>query len=300
MTIIRWRLQSGTGVKSAGGIMKKMLPALAAVILVSGLGCSEAEAAHSSVNIMSPRNTVKISRDYTYGYQYLPGDALDVYETANRNIGWKINYDYLDRHFLRPVSVAYRDWVPETVRNCFYNIHQNLREVNNTVNNALVGEFADSGISVGRFVINSTVGLCGCFDVAKHISLERKRMTMSTVLGRWGVDQGPYLTVPILGVGSLRGYIGDTIDTLYFPFTYFPWWADVGFWALNGVDSRSRLLDQDDIVANSLDPYVQTRDFYLMYQENLVTGKTEVSSEAGKVSEMTPAELNDYLEEIDE
>ena len=279
--------------------MKKYLPALAAVFLISGLGFGEAEAAHSSVNIMSPRNTVKISRDYTYGYQYLPGDALDVYETANRNIGWKVNYEFLDRHFLRPVSVAYRDWIPEAVRTCLYNVHQNLREVNNTVNNALVGEFADSGISAGRFVINSTVGLCGCFDVARHISLERKRMTMSTVLGRWGVDQGPYLNIPILGVGSLRGYIGDTIDTLYFPFTYFPWWADVGFWALNGVDSRSRLLDQDDIVANSLDPYIQTRDFYLMYQENLVTGQTAAASEVGKVSEMTPAELDDYLEEID-
>ena len=278
--------------------MKKLLPFLAALALISGF--STTEASHSSVSIMSPRNTVKVSRDYTYGYQYLPGDALDVYETANRNIGWKINYDYLDRHLLRPVSVAYRDWVPEPVRTCLYNIHQNLREVNNTVNNALVGEFADSGVSVGRFALNSTLGIGGCIDVAKHIGWDRRRMTLSTVLGRWGVDQGPYLNIPILGVGSLRGYIGDTLDTLYFPFTYFPWWADLGFWALNGVDSRSRLLDQDDIVANSLDPYIQTRDFYLMYQEQLVTGKAAAGAEAGKVTEMTPPELEEYLNEIDE
>ncbi len=279
--------------------MKKTISTLLLLGSISFLYSNAAEASHSSVNIMSPRSTVNVSKDYTYGYQYLPGDTLDVYETANREIGWKVNYEFLDKNFLRPVSVAYRDWVPEAIRTCLYNINQNLREVNNTVNNALVGEFADSGISAGRFLINSTIGLCGCFDVAQYINLERKRMTMSTVLGKWGVDQGAYVSIPFLGVGTYRSYIGDTIDTIYFPFSYFPFWASVGFWALNGVDSRSRLLDQDEVVANSLDPYVQTRDFYLMYEQNLVAKGSAPSATSSETSK-EQVNLDEYLDEIDE
>lgn len=254
----------------------------------------DAQAAKSSVNIMSPRNTVKVSKDYTYGYNYLPGDALDVYETANRRIGWTINYDYLDTYFLRPVSVAYVDYIPEGIRTCLHNIEQNIREPNNIVNNALAGEFKDSGISTLRFVINSTVGICGCFDVAQYLELERKRMTFSTTLGKWGVKQGGYLNVPFLGVYTYRDVFGSIVDVLYYPYNHIPLWGKIGLWAHSGVDKRSALLDQDDVLRNSVDPYIQARDFYLMYQESLVSGKEAMASQPENTED-----LDQYMDEID-
>ncbi len=254
-----------------------------------------AQAARSSVGIMTPRNIVKIDKDYTYGYTYLPGDALDVYETPNRKIGWTVNYDFLDKNLLRPVSVAYVDYVPEVVRVCLSNAYQNLREVNNTVNNLLVARPLDSGTSAVRFGINSTIGLFGCIDVAKYMGLERKRMTMDTVLGKWGVDSGAYVVTPGLGIGTYRSYVGSAIDTLYFPFTYFPWWVDGVFWGFNAVDERAATLNQDEVLRNSLDPYSQARDFYLMYHEGLVSGTDSTST-----IEENDDQLEQYMDEIDE
>ncbi len=275
-------------------LLKNSIFLTAAVLACAAPG--QALASRSSVNILSPRNTVNISKDYTYGYSYLPGDALDVYETPNRSIGWTVNYDYLDKYMLRPVTVAYVDYVPEFIRTCLSNAVHNLREVNNTVNNMIVGEPVDSGISLLRFGINSTVGLAGCIDVAKYMGLERKRMSMDTVLGRWGVDQGAYLVIPGLGVGTYRSFIGSAVDTVYFPYTYLPFWADAILWGVNAVDSRSAMLDQDEVLANSLDPYIQARDFYLMYQEGLVSGKdAAAAADAGEDDE----NLEEYLDEID-
>lgn len=279
--------------------MKKIFSTMTAAIVASSFFLTApAEASRSSVSVMSPRNTIQVDKDYSYGYRYLPGNALDVYERGNRSIGWTVNYEFLDKHLLRPVAVVYVNWVPEGVRTCISNFHQNLREVNNTVNNLLVARPLDSSVSVGRFVINSTIGIAGCFDVAQHIGLERQRMTFSTVLGKWGVEQGAYIVIPGYGVTTHRNLIGSMVDTMYFPFTYFPLWADAIFWVVNGVDSRSRLLKTDEVVSNSLDPYVQTRDFYLMYEESLVTGKDQ-GTVRGEIKN-TDVNLDEYLDEIDE
>lgn len=252
---------------------------------------TNAHAARSSISIMNPRNTIHVDKNYSYGYTYLSGNALDVYETPNRRIGWAVNYDFLDKNFLRPVSIAYATYIPEGIRSCVYNFNQNLREVNNTVNNLVALEPVDSSVSLARFAINSTIGIGGCFDVASHMNLERKRMTLSTALGKWGVDQGGYVVLPVYGVGTYRSLIGDTIDTMYFPFTYFPWWLDMAFWATNGVDSRARVLKQDEVLSNALDPYSQARDFYLMYEASLVGDEKSVEEST---------DVDSYLDEIDE
>ncbi len=275
---------------------KKTALKVSFISLLTLLVSENAYASRSSVSIMTPRNTVNISKDYTYGYSYLPGNALDVYETPNRKIGWIINYDLLDKNLLRPVSVAYVTYIPQGVRDCIYNFNQNLREVNNTVNNILVARPVDSSISVGRFLINSTIGIAGCFDVATHMGLERKRMSFDTVLGKWGVDQGAYLNIPFYGVSTYREMIGNTVDVLYFPYSTFQTWAKAILWVTSGVDERSRLLDHDDQVTNSLDPYIMTRDFYLMYAESLVNEKIK----DGATNQENTEDLDSYMNEIDE
>ena len=168
------------------------------LFLVISVFSVNAHAARSSVSIMTPRNTVKhlSEENYSYGYTYLPGDALDSYETIYRKVSWPVNYDFLDKRLLRPISVVYVDYVPQCVRNCVSNILSNLREPNNVINNMLVARPLDSGISLSRFAINSTIGVLGCFDVAESFSLENKKMTFGTVLGKWGVQQGGYLVLP--------------------------------------------------------------------------------------------------------
>ncbi|MGN1393061.1 MAG: VacJ family lipoprotein [Succinivibrionaceae bacterium] len=264
------------------------------VFLVIGLCANtEALASKSSVSVMSPRNTIKINKDYTYGYSYLAGDALDVYETSNREIGWKINYEFLDAHFLRPVAVSYVTYIPEGIRICFRNIRDNIHEPNNIVNNALVGRFGSSAISTGRFVVNSTIGLLGCFDVASHLNMTPQKMTFGTVLGKWGMQEGAILNIPFAGVYTYREIIGSTVDILYYPYNQFPLWLSIILWGHGGIDSRAQLLDQDDMLRNSIDPYSQVRDFYLMYKEGLV------NDDSKDVQIQETQDLEEYMDEID-
>ena len=268
------------------------------LFLVISVFSVNAHAARSSVSIMTPRNTVKhlSEENYSYGYTYLPGDALDAYETIYRKVSWPVNYDFLDKRLLRPISVVYVDYVPQCVRNCVSNILSNLREPNNVINNMLVARPLDSGISLSRFAINSTIGVLGCFDVAESFSLENKKMTFGTVLGKWGVQQGGYLVIPGLGVTTYREYIGTYIDDMMFLHHFIPWWQIAILAGIEAVDTRSEMLQYDDLLSNSLDPYSQMRDFYLLNAEKQVSGKIEMAP----VEEATPEDLESFMDEIDE
>lgn len=227
----------------------------------------------------------------------LPGGAVDPYESINR-FSWGLNYNYLDRYALRPAVHAYVDWVPSPVRTGIGNVTENLNEANYFVNNLLVGRVADSGSSVLRFALNSTVGLLGMLDVASDMGLERKSMSMSTVLGKATMEQGAYFMVPVYGATTMRGVIGDTIDGLYFPYANLNIWTRVGIWATDSFSKRAKLVDQEAVLDNALDPYVTAKDFYLQYEESKVQdGK---SAAAGSpASQESDEQLSQYLDEID-
>lgn len=260
--------------------------------------CGESLAGGPQVlpNFASNRKQVFNSPD---GYYVLPGGSSDPFEKVNRGV-WTFNYDYLDRYALRPVAHGYLDYVPEPIRKGVHNMLTNYREFNNIVNNLLIAEFADSGISAGRLVINSTVGIVGLMDVAKDMGLENKEMTFSTVLGKWGVNSGSYIQVPFLGMTSPRQITGTVVDNLYFPYYQVGWAWGIAIAAVDGLDSRAALVKQEEILDTALDPYISARDFYLQYQDSLVLGKEGVQEMQKAKDAADDKNLESYLDEIDE
>lgn len=228
-----------------------------------------------------------------------PGGAVDPYEPVNR-LSWDLNYSYLDRYALRPVVHGYVAWVPQPVRNGVGNFTENFNEANYFVNNLLVGRVTDSGTSVLRFAVNSTFGLLGFVDVAGDMGLERRAMSMSTVLGKATVNQGPYFMIPVYGPTTMREAIGDTVDGLYFPYASMGWGFRIGLWAVSGLDSRSRVVDQEAVLDNALDPYVTAKDFYLQYEEAKVQdGRPPAAHASGSEADPSDEELDQYMDEID-
>ena len=170
-----------------------MLNKICAIACILIFGVSAAQAARSTYNPMVPRQ-LKIEsaqKDYSYGYSILSGNAIDTLEVPNRVVGWTLNYEIFDRYLLRPVAHGYAA-LPQPVQLGVGNFFSNISELNNTVNNLFIGELKNSGISLTRFIVNSTMGFLGFIDVASQMGLDNKPMEMDTVLGKAGMDSGPF------------------------------------------------------------------------------------------------------------
>ena len=198
-------------------------------------------------------------------------DPRDPIESFNRQV-FEFN-DVVDRAVLKPVAQAYEYVLPEPVRDCVSNIFSNFREPSNAVNNLLQGKPVDAVSDTCRFVVNSTIGLLGCFDPARQMGLEKHNEDFGQTLGRWGIGSGPYLVVPILGPSTVRDAIG-----IYGAEPY----LDVNFYidnvrvrnAILGtrvVNQRAELLQTDDLISGAaLDKYRFIRDGYLQRRRSLV------------------------------
>ncbi len=233
------------------------------------------------------------------GDYVLQGGSSDPFEKVNRGV-WTFNYDYLDKYALRPIAHSYLDYVPEPVRKGVHNVLSNYHEVNNIVNNLLIAEFADSGISAGRLIVNSTIGILGLMDVAKDMGMENKSMDFSTVLGKWGVNNGSYIQVPFIGMTTPRQITGTIVDNIYFPYSEINWAWSLGIALVDALDTRASLVNQEELLDGSLDPYVSARDFYLQYQDSLVLGKEGVQEQQKAKDAAEDKNLENYLDEIDE
>ncbi len=198
-------------------------------------------------------------------------DPRDPLESLNRQV-FEFN-DVVDRAVLKPVAQAYEAVLPEPVRDCLSNAFSNLREPSNAINNLLQGKPVDAMSDTCRFVVNSTIGLLGCFDPARQMGLEKHSEDFGQTLGRWGAGPGPYLVVPILGPSTVRDAIG-----IYGVEPY----LDVNFYIENVrvrnsilgtrfVNQRAELLQADDLISGAaLDKYSFIRDGYLQRRRNQV------------------------------
>jgi phospholipid-binding lipoprotein MlaA len=142
-----------------------------------------------------------------------PESTLSVYdpwEPMNRAI-YNFNSGF-DHYVFLPVVKGYDTVTPEVVQSGVSNFFSNLMEVRNLFNNMLQFRVKDSGITLGRFVINTTVGVAGLWDPASKIGMHEKREDFGQTLGVWGVGSGPYLVVPFLGPSSLRDTGGFGVD----------------------------------------------------------------------------------------
>ena len=138
------------------------------------------------------------------------GEEYDPWESMNTNI-FEFNRQ-VDRFVLKPVAKGYNFVIPDLVQVGISNIFSNIQFAPRFLNNVFQGKVKGAGIELGRFLINSTVGLAGFFDPAKHIDLVTPEEDMGQTLGFYGVKPGPYLVLPLLPpftVRDLLGFVGD-------------------------------------------------------------------------------------------
>ncbi|WP_395344578.1 VacJ family lipoprotein [Ningiella sp. W23] len=147
-------------------------------------------------------------------------NVSDPLEPINR-LMWDFNRDVLDKFILKPVAQGYVYITPQPVRTGLLNAATNIEEPANSINNLLQGKPEDSFASFSRFLINSTVGILGIFDVASKMGIEQQEEEFAQVLGAHGIDSGPYLMLPFFGPRDTRGFVGNVVDR--FNYTAIPY-----------------------------------------------------------------------------
>jgi len=196
----------------------------------------------------------------------------DPFEPANRKI---LDFNmFVDRILLKPVALGYRTFIPQYGRNRIRNFLDNLNEPVVFVNDTLQGQFARANTTAGRFLFNTTFGIGGIWDQATAIGMERQTGDFGQTLYSWGVPDGPYLVIPILGPSNPRDAIGTAVDSYMDPFLYvgrhFGGQAKhngLYRWLALGIDERERNIEAiDDLQKNAVDFYAELRSLWRQHR----------------------------------
>jgi len=198
------------------------------------------------------------------------GNLRDPLEPINRGI-YQFN-DGVDRALIKPAAEFYRFAIPPFMRTGVRNFFSNLNDVIVALNNLLQGKLTMAASDVGRILLNSTVGLLGLFDAATEVGLEKHNEDFGQTLGYWGIGDGPYLVLPLLGPSSARDAVGWFGDYYAWPISYLePDRHRNILIAARFVTARADLLEASRILETAaLDPYEFVRDAYLQRRRNLV------------------------------
>jgi len=205
--------------------------------------------------------------------------AKDCFETVNRAT-FSFNQG-LDKIIFKPVAKSYRG-LPTPIRTGTSNALVNLSSLITVPNNILQGEFKTAGINTGRFVVNTTVGILGIFDVAQKMGFsEYEKEDYGQTLGKWGVGAGCYIVLPVLGPSTIRDTAGSFINVLggdpYYNASthgnneYLTDSVYMSTKVLSGVDFRAKNLESiDNLKKNSIDFYASVRSLYLQDRQQKI------------------------------
>ena len=196
-----------------------------------------------------------------------PRNDPDPWIGMNRSL-WKFN-DGLDRALLRPIAKGYRTLTPDLLEEGISNFFDNLQVPGTAFNQLLQGKPKDMFSDVGRFALNSTIGILGVFDVATRNGLSQHEEDFGQTLAVWGIPQGPYFMIPIRGPSTVTHAGGMFVDALTNPIRYI---SNVrvrnvtyGFYFL---DLRKRLLTAEVLISG--DDYLFVRDAFLQRRDFLI------------------------------
>ena len=218
-----------------------------------------------------------------------PAEVKDCFEKLNRGT-FALNQG-LDKVVLKPVAKAYRS-LPSPVRTGTNNVLVNLSSLITIPNNVLQGELKTAGINTGRFVVNTTIGILGIFDVAKKMGFsEYEKEDYGQTLGVWGVGAGCYVVLPVLGPSTVRDTTGSFINIMggdpYYNVSthgnneYLDRSDYMITKTLTAIDFRSKTIDSfDNLEKNSMDFYASVRSLYLQdRQRKILNKKTDATIE---------------------
>ena len=196
-----------------------------------------------------------------------PGDGIhDPYETRNRKVH-AFNKE-LDRDLIRPLAIGYSRAMPDEFEDSIGHFATNLGQPSVTVNSLLQGDLRGAGISFSRFLINSTLGFGGLFDVASDFGVEQHDTDFGETLHVWGAEEGAYVEAPLFGPSTTRDSIGRVVDFFTNPLSYElddpERYTPPAASALAGIGDRGRYSETvDSILYDSADSYSQARLIYL-------------------------------------
>jgi phospholipid-binding lipoprotein MlaA len=206
-------------------------------------------------------------------------DPSDRFERVNRSV-YSFNRA-IDHAVVRPVARAYVKITPAPVRRSISNFFTNLDYPVIIVNDFLQGKLHDGVSDVGRFGVNTVIGIGGLFDPASHWGMEKHNEDFGLTLARWGLKSGPYLMLPILGPSTVRDAPGRVADRFATPTSYLNnTGVEVGAFVAKGITTRAGVLDMDQMIDSAFDPYAFVRDAWLQRREYQVHG--------GKLPEIKP------------
>jgi len=188
--------------------------------------------------------------------------SSDPYENFNRSM-FALNTN-LDKAVLKPVAKGYRAVTTKPIRSGISNALSNLREPITFVNEILQGEFENASNTVGRFAINSTLGVAGFADAAGSLGVERTKEDFGQTLAVWGIDSGPYLVLPIINSTNFRDLLGSGVDSALQPLNYAQFDGKdeflIGRTVVGTVSSRESVIELvDEVMEQQADPYTALR-----------------------------------------
>lgn len=197
-------------------------------------------------------------------------DPRDPWEGFNRT-SFAFN-EKLDAAVLKPVAQGYVKVVPGFAREGVNNFFDNLEDLGTGLNNFLQGKPKEGASDLGRFAVNSVIGVFGLWDIATPLGLEKHYEDFGQTLGVWGVRSGPYLVIPLLGPSTARDAPAKVVD----PSWYYSgaidnnvvYWS---FWGLDKVRTRANLFQAEGVLeAAALDKYTFLRDAWLQRRRSMV------------------------------
>ena len=229
---------------------------------------------------------------------YNQAEVKDCFETINRGV-FAFNQG-LDKAVFKPLAKGYRK-LPQPVRSGTSNVISNLGNVVTIPNNILQGQMKDASMNSLRLIINSTLGIAGIFDVASYYGIEKRdKEDYGQTLGTWGVGEGCYFVLPVLGPTTVRDSIGSLVnvmggdawynvtvanDTRYFNESDY-YLSRV----TSGVDFRAKNLESfDSLEKTSIDLYASIRSLYLQDRQRKIQN----------IDQATETMSDDDWEEID-
>jgi phospholipid-binding lipoprotein MlaA len=220
-------------------------------------------------------------------------EVWDPIETPNRFI-FSINRA-VDIIAIRPIAVLYRDWVPEPAQKGVRNLLDNLGEPVTAINEVFQGDPSRALTTMARFLVNSTLGVAGLFDVATMMGMPRTKEDAGKTIGMWaGVEPengGFYMVLPLIGPSNARDATGLMIDYAIDPFQILPfafnwdwWYIGLPRYGLNVIDYRSRtMFALDDLEKNSVDYYAALRSAYTQNRADLIRAKRDKTDTKGEL-----------------
>ncbi|QTH64596.1 VacJ family lipoprotein [Psychrosphaera ytuae] len=277
-----------------------LIAALVALTSACAQGPNEQQTAAATTNqvetLNESGNLATVPVDETKPFEPEPAtesqyvDERDPFESFNRSM-WDFNWEVLDKHILRPLAVGYTS-LPQPVQQGTRSFVTNLEEPGYALNSLVQLKFKKAATGVGRFVINSTIGLLGIFDVADAMGLKRHKEDFGQTLAMVGVGNGPFIMLPGYGPTTVRDGVGDFVDSEIFPMYLIEWPWSLVKTGLKAVYSRADMLQQERLIYDSTDPYIFVKEAYFQNQNYQIFDGNPPVKEEFKLDD-------EFLDEID-